>query len=41
MSQNIPQPIKDQYLNIRKALIRLKWNISLVLIIKLINIIYS
>ena len=24
MSQNIPQPIKDQYLNIRKALIRLK-----------------
>jgi hypothetical protein len=25
MSQNIPQPIKDQYLNIRKALIRLKW----------------
>ena len=24
VSQNIPQPIKDQYLNIRKALIRLK-----------------
>ncbi len=24
ISQNIPQPIKDQYLNIRKALIRLK-----------------